>query len=162
MRSMLFTDGSVNTQSKVGYGAALWINEEQQQDPLEELSSKVETVRFESTSSTRLELQTLLWALNKISLKNVELSIYTDSQNIIGLPSRRLRLEQNNYFSKQKKRIKNHDLYREFYQVTDTFSCQFIKVDGHLPVAQRDGIDTLFALVDRASRRALRMSKVMY
>jgi len=64
---------------------------------------KVDT-RFEQTSSTKLELQTLLWALGEtITLANgddMTLTVYTDSQNIIGLPRRRARLEQNNSYSR--------------------------------------------------------------
>lgn len=60
--------------------------------------------RFEQTNSTKLELQTLLWALSEtIALGrggDMVLTVYTDSQSIIGLPGRRTRLEESNYFSR--------------------------------------------------------------
>ena len=55
----LYTDGSVNTQLKVGYGAYLLVSElTMSTDTLKE---QVKIKRFEQTSSTKLELQTLLW-----------------------------------------------------------------------------------------------------
>ena len=61
---MLFTDGSVNTQSKIGYGAYLAVSESGLS--LDSLRECVKVMRFEHTSSTKLELQTLLWALGDI------------------------------------------------------------------------------------------------
>ena len=104
----LFTDGSVNTQSKVGFGACLWLREFN--DATDSLEDAVKTKRFEQTSSTRLELQTLIWSLNErlalANMNSIELTIYTDSQNIINLPKRRERLERDNYFSSNKKQLK--------------------------------------------------------
>ncbi len=150
----LFTDGSVNTQSKVGYGAYLLVAEPDL--PLEQLQRQVQVKRFEPTSSTKLELQTLLWALNEIHPLNRQLIIYTDSQNLVTLPARRERLEQNDYRSKQNRRLNNYQLYQEFYRLTDQFDCRLVKVRGHQAAKHKDEIDKLFTLVDRASRQALR------
>ena len=154
----IFTDGSVNTQLKFGYGACLVVSD--LDTPIELLKDTVKVKRFEHTSSTKLELQTLLWALNEtIASANgndISLTLYTDSQNIIGLPRRRARLEQNNYFSSKNKRLNNYELYQEFYRLTDKLNCQFIKVIGHQASRKKDGVDKLFGLVDQASRRALR------
>ena len=60
----LFTDGSVNTKSKTGYGAYLAVTDTL--TSMESLSEQVKVRRFENTSSTRLELETLLWALREI------------------------------------------------------------------------------------------------
>ena len=150
----LFTDGSVNPQQKVGYGAYLLVT-----DKNVVLESRIKTKRFEQTSSTKLELQTLLWALDDLlALDDIdhEVMIYTDSQNIIGLPRRRDGFEKNNYRTKANKCIANHELYREFYRVTDKLECEFIKVKGHKKSHQKDEIDRIFTLVDRASRLALR------
>ncbi|MBT5306465.1 MAG: ribonuclease H, partial [Candidatus Scalindua sp.] len=95
---MLLTDGSVNTQSKIGYGAYLAVSEHGLS--LDSLRECVKVKRFEHTSSTKLELQTLLWALKDIQAPKSKVVVYTDSQNIMGLPGRRERFEQNNYRSK--------------------------------------------------------------
>ena len=151
---MLFTDGSVNPQSKIGYGACLFIVD--QNSDLVVLKRQVIVKRFENTSSTKLELQTLLWALNNIQLSAGKLTIYTDSQNIIGLPGRREHFEKNDYRSKNNKRLNNYQLYQEFYKIIDQLDYQLIKVSGHKVLKQKDDIDKLFTLVDRASRNALR------
>jgi ribonuclease HI len=80
---MLLTDGSVNTQSHIGYGAYLSIAEHGLS--LDALRTRVKVKRFEHTSSTKLELQTLLWALSDIQAQGEKVIVYTDSQNIIGL-----------------------------------------------------------------------------
>lgn len=153
----LFTDGSVNTKSKIGYGAYLVISDEN--ISLNELKRNVKVKRFDDTSSTKLELQTLLWALNEIKDTNCKVNIYTDSQNIIGLSGRRERLESNNYLSAKNKLISNFSLYQEFYRITDSLNCKLIKVQGHLRSSQKDYIQEVFTIVDRASRNATRNYK---
>jgi ribonuclease HI len=72
------------------------------------------------------------------------------------LQARRDRFEQNDYRSKKNRRLKNYELYQEFYRMTDQLDCEFVKVRGHQVSNQKDDIDKLFTLVDRASRSALR------
>jgi ribonuclease HI len=150
----LFTDGSVNPQSKIGYGAFLLLQD--LNISLDEAKTLLKVNRFEITSSTKLELQNLLLALNEINFTDCKVTVYTDSQNIIGLPNRRERFEKNDYCSKNGKLIANHKLYQEFYQLTDTLQCEFVKVSGHKVSNHKNDIDRLFTLVDRASRNALR------
>jgi len=151
---MLLTDGSVNTQSNIGYGAYLVVSERGLS--LDSLRTRVKVRRFENTSSTKLELQTLLWALSDIQALGSKVIVYTDSQNIMGLQGRRDRFEQNDYRSKKNHRLNNYELYQEFYRITDQLDCELVKVRGHQVSNQKDDIDRLFTLVDRASRNALR------
>lgn len=151
---MLFTDGSVNTQSNIGYGSYLAVSEHG--FSLDSLRKRIKVRRFEHTSSTKLELQTLLWALGDIQALEGEVTVYTDSQNIMGLPGRRKRFEQNSYRSKKGRRLNNYELYQEFFRMTDQLNCKFVKVRGHQASSQKDDTDRLFTLVDRASRNALR------
>ncbi len=151
---MIFIDGSVNTHSKTGYGAYLSVSERGLSP--DSLKPYVKVKRFEQTSSTKLELQTLLWALTEIQALGTRVIVYSDSQNIMGLQGRRFRLEQNDYRSKQNKRLNNYELYQEFYSMTDKLDCEFIKVRGHLLSNQKDDIDNYFTLVDRAARYAAR------
>lgn len=154
---LLFTDGSVNTKTKVGVGAYLAVDNPEVSP--EKLKNEVKTKQFENTSSTRLELETLLWALGEVASSEDTIIVFTDSQNITGLLERRKRLEKNDYYSRNNKRIKNYNLYREFFRITDLLNCEFIKVTGHQPTKQKDKIHQLFTLVDRASRNALRKEK---
>jgi ribonuclease HI len=151
---MLFTDGSVNPRSKIGHGAYLSVAELGLSSAV--LRAQVKVKRFENTSSTKLELQTLLWALSDVQPEGRKLIVYTDSQNIMGLQRRRDQLEKNDYRSKNNKRLNNYDLYQEFFRITDQLDCELVTVHGHRKSNQKDEIDKLFTLVDRASRKALR------
>ena len=151
---MLFTDGSVHVQSGIGFGAFLLV--ENINFTVEELRDKVEVVRFEATSSTKLELQTLLHAFDLLPVNVKKLEVYTDSQNIISLFKRRRRLEENDFHSKEGRVLNNAELYRQFFGLIDQLHCEFIKVKGHKKTNQKDDIERIFTLVDRASRNALR------
>lgn len=150
----LFTDGSVNVELNIGFGAALIVSD--YDEAIESLQKNVLIKQFENTSSTKLELETLLWALKMIDGENKKVIIYTDSQNIIRLPGRRERLERNNYSSKKNERIKNYKLYQEFYRITDKLDCELVKVRGHQQTFRKNKVHQIFTLVDRASRNALR------
>lgn len=155
---MLFTDGSVNTKIKVGYGAYLALSEGQ--DLQNSQTDRIKVKRFIDTSSTHLELQTLLWALSEISAP--EIISYTDSQNIVGLHSRRIKLEENDYYAKSGKRLSNCELYKQFYKITDNLNIKFVQIRGHLPSDQKSNIEKIFSLVDRASRNAMRTDSNNY
>lgn len=150
----LFADGSVNTKLNFGYGAFLAVSDTEK--PAGDREQLVRLKRFEDTSSTKLELQTLLWALSELIEFEGKIIFYTDSQNILGLPGRRERLEKNNYYSKQNQKITNWELYQQFFRLIDELDCEFIKIKGHKRTAVKDNIDKLFTLVDRASRNAVR------
>ena len=154
---MLFTDGSVNTLSNIGYGAYLAVSERGLS--LNSVRTSVKVWRFEHTSSTKLELQTLIWALNDIQALGRKVILYTDSQNILGLQGRRERFEQNDYRSKKNNRLRNYELYQEFYRMIDHLDCELVKVRGHQVSNQKDDIGKLFTLVDRAARKALRENR---
>lgn len=152
---LLFTDGSVNIKTNIGYGAYLMVENK------DDVSALVKVKQFEDTSSTKLELQTLLWALEEVKGLGREMIIYTDSQNIIGLPKRRERFEKNDFLTTKKTLIAHHLLYKAFYKMMDELKCSLIKVKGHKLSSDKDEIDHLFTLVDRASREALRKSLYM-
>ena len=144
---MLFTDGSAHPPSRMGYGAYLALT-----DP--GTDPEVQLKRFENTSSSQLEIETLIWALHALQPKVV--TVYTDSQNILGLPGRRSRFEERGYLTKRNNPVKHADLYREFFHLTDQIDCTFVKVKGHRASRHKTDIDRLFTLVDRAARQALR------
>ena len=103
-----------------------------------------------------MELQTLIWALEETQGIGRKVAVYTDSQNIIGLPGRRESLERKEYHSRKKMLLNNHELYRQFYKLMDQLDCELVKVKGHLSSSQKDVFDRLFTFVDRASRKALK------
>ena len=159
----LFTDGSVNTKTKIGFGAYVLL-EANEIGILskENLVSKIKTRQFNNTSSTKLELQTLLYALEVIKKTmgvialNSQLIIYTDSQGVVGLPERRKKLEEKNYISASKqKELNNAHLYRLFYQEQDLLNFEIIQLKGHTKSRDRDEIQQIFAQIDKAARKAL-------
>ncbi|MDF7800399.1 hypothetical protein P4C99_13055 [Pontiellaceae bacterium B1224] len=143
----LFTDGSVHPPSGIGYGAYLAVIDST-------AKHEVKVRRFEKTSCSQLEIMTLIWALRELQPETV--TIYTDSQTIIGLPARRNRFEEREYLTRQNKPVRHADLYRTFFMLTDPIDCTFIKVKGHRVSHEKTNIDRLFTLVDRAARQALR------
>lgn len=155
---MLFTDGSVDAKTRIGFGAYLAINN--MELSLADLKTKVKVKQFENTSSTTLELQALLWAMDNAFFLHTEnmmrVAVYSDSQNIVGLPARRSGLDERKYLASNGKQLRNAELYKQFFKAIDQCDCQIIKVDGHKPRHGKNDIDRIFSLVDKASRFALR------
>ncbi|AXH10042.1 ribonuclease H [Malaciobacter halophilus] len=146
----LFVDGSVNPQKKIGYGAYLLCNDLKFCN-----NSKVQSKFFENTSSTKLELQTLIWAVKDIDIKQ-KFIVYTDCQNILSLLNRKTKLQSNSYLTKTGKEIKNKELYKEFFLLYEKYNFEIIKVKGHKKASIKDEIDYCFFLVDKESRANLR------
>ena len=123
----LFTDSSVNPQLKIGFAAFLKVTDEKVS--LEEIKKEIKIKRFENTSSTKLELQTFLWAIEEINLNTSFLiEVYTDCQNIIGLPNRKEKIQSLNYHSSSGKLLNNSELYKDFFKLLEKYNCEFIKV----------------------------------
>ena len=107
----LFTDVSLDTGHKCGIGAYLFIpvsflREKNHSISREDIAVRLKTRRFKNTSSTRLEVQTVLWALDEIENtvpkhSPIMLHIYTDSQCVAGLQGRRSRLSSCNFISQK-------------------------------------------------------------
>ncbi|MGM0519024.1 MAG: ribonuclease HI [Campylobacterota bacterium] len=146
----LFVDGSVNPKENIGFGAYLFC------DDLNNCTKDmVVTKKFTNTSSTKLEVQTLLWAISEIDTK-AKFVVYTDCQNILSLLERKKRLEGKNYFTKTGKKVRNEELYRSFFTLYEKYNFEIIKVKGHKKSSTKDDIDLLFNFVDKASRTRLR------
>lgn len=152
----LYIDGSVNHSTKRGFGAYLLLNHSASDN--EKLTKHVQIKQFEQTSSTTLELETLLWAINEHINTFSKWTVFTDSQNIIQLQNRRKRLEEAEFYNKNNDELKNAALYKAFFKMIDTVDCEIIKLKGHKKKHEKDTDDMIFTLVDRASRKALRES----
>jgi hypothetical protein len=150
----LFVDASVDPNAKVGFGAYLIVSDDLRQ--LDKLKSDIVIRRFENTSSTRLELQTLLWAFGDIGATQQKIRVYTDCQNILSLPRRRASLDQKARVDRNSTKSTMAGLYQQFFRFTDQYECDYVKVEGHKPLTQKDELDMAFSLVDKSCRRALR------
>ncbi len=150
----LFCDASVDPHSGIGIAACLLI--EVSQTEQQDVFAKIQLKRFEQTNPARLELQTLIWALQTQLSPGMAVTVHSDSQTLCQLPVRRQRLIATNFCSRQGRPLNNADLYREFYQLAASYQLQFCKQKGHLPGAERTANDLIFRQVDKAARAALR------
>jgi ribonuclease HI len=164
----VFTDASLNPRLHLGAGACLIVPAAFLEQPAENVEAiavteLVRIKRFEETSSTALEVRTVLWALEEClaglhDAGTGQLHLYCDSQCIAGLPGRRAALEADEYVSRAAGRpLKNAPLYRAFYELQDQLGFSVIKVAGHTRAAARDTAHRIFAYIDKQARRELRL-----
>ena len=110
----LFTDGSFDPKTKIGVGSFLLLPSSHLATPLEELDHRslndlLKFKQFADTSSTQLEIETALWALEAFAnTSNEALDLHPDSQGVAGLLERRTRLEATEFISKKTQRELNH------------------------------------------------------
>ena len=128
-----------------------------------DFNQTVAVKRFQDVSSTRLELETMLWALEEYSsgataaVLPERLLIHSDSQAPAGLLSRRKRLEENGFYSKRgRSPLKNASLYRLFYTFHDQLKFDVVQTPGPMPSRFQDANQRVFACVHRCVRQALR------
>jgi ribonuclease HI len=163
----LFTDVCVNPQRKLGVGGYLFVPLQfLEKDPhdieREEVFARLKIKRFAETSSSKLEVQTVLWALDE--LREVlsgsapgSLRMYTDSQCVAGLMGRRAGLINRDFAVRRSGRELAHaPLYRAFYAAYDQFGFQLVKVPGHSRADTHDSVQRIFSYVDREVRKTFK------
>lgn len=160
----LFTDASVSPGLKLGVGAYVMLPAsllETSSGVIKrpEITGQLKVRRFEGTSSTRLELQTVLWALTEVRLApQGSLTIYSDSQCVSGLLKRKRRLLAEGFISKKTdQELGNASLYRTFYKFHDTLGFRIVKVAGHSASRAQDTAHRIFSFVDKEARKALKL-----
>ncbi len=125
-------------------------------------AAKLRFRRFTDTSSTKLEIQTLLWAAEQYRREfhvtaPGKLRIYTDSQCLVGLAGRRAGLEARQFLSRGSGRLlANAALYQAWYTASDALDCELVKVAGHSRSCSGNAVQQIFSQVDQAARKALR------
>ena len=163
---LLFTDVSLNPKMKIGVGAYLLISNKLIDENIESLNKndiveQIHARKFEDTSSTKLEIETALWALDNFKqntiLNKTGLILYSDSQCVCGLLGRKQKLVEANFISKSSGKILNHaSLYMEFYKLQKELGFEVIKVVGHSPKATHDITHRIFSYLDSHVRRLLK------
>lgn len=107
-------------------------------------------------NNIRAEIRAALLALSSCP-DGATVLLYSDCQNIIGLPSRREKLEKQKYISQSKGQVlANADLYIQFYQHLDRLNVELIWVKGHSRIKTRDRIQSIFSVLDKEVREKLR------
>ena len=163
----LFTDASFDPRHRRGVGAYLlvpvsFLEAQPGRIMRADVARRLKVRRFENTSSSRIEVQTVIWALDEIQKTTLEhsrmkLKIYTESQCVAGLPGRQSKLSACDFMSqKTGKSLRNADLYRAFYESHDNIGFSVIKVAGHMRASLRDTVHHIFAYVDQEARKALK------
>ena len=163
----LFTDVSLNPGIKAGVGGYILVSESLIKTPsnlikTSDLNKFLALKKFKNTSSTKLEIQTVLWALEEYCTgsavsKSGKLHIYSDSQCVAGLLSRRTRLEKNNFHSRGGNRLlKNASLYSKYYEFHDRLKFDVTKVQGHTPSRSRNTVQHIFSFIDQKVRKSLK------
>ncbi len=167
---LLFTDVSLNPKLKLGIGAYLLIPEhiistEPDYINKPDLVNQIVVRKFENVTSTKLEIETVVWALENFkenfNIKDTSLKIYSDSQCVCGLLGRKENLERNNFISKGSGNILNHtELYKKFYDLQNELKFEVIKVKGHAPKGTHDSVHRIFSYVDQHVRKLFIASSV--
>lgn len=158
----LFTDVSLDPGRKLGVGAYLVLPASLLIEK-SEVAARVKVRRFEDTSSTKLEIQTVLWALEEYRNRQRipgpgKLCLYSDSQCVSGLLKRRPGLLACGFLSRRTDRpLRNSSLYRAFYKFHDELGFEVIKVKGHSRTRLNDSAHRIFSFVDKEARKALRL-----
>lgn len=144
----IYTDGSCHTQQLIGaWGAIILLGEKKV------VLSKVET----ETTHNRMELLGVIKAVEYLEEHNYAdnvIEVYSDSQYVVNLLTRKTRLKQNNFITKKRTPIQNSDLVQKLIQQIETHDINFTKVEAH----QKDG-DAMNREVDILVRNLVR-SKV--
>lgn len=121
----VYTDGSCNPSRRIGAWAAIILYGQ---------SKEILTGCIHDTTNQRMELSAVLHALLYIHKNNLALLpivIYTDSQYIIDLPSRKEKLKANKYVTAKNNVLPNADMLEAFYNLIEKSDINFIKVKGH-------------------------------
>lgn len=168
----VFTDGSYDPKSKTGVGCFVILTENQfleiasyfqKHGRLIKSELPFETKEFVATTPARLELETLLWALESELMQRTKgekekIRVVTDSKTIEGLASRRKKLEASSFVSTRKRvEISNADLYRLFYLQSDSLILDVVWVKGHGEI--NDPLRAVFSEMDKMARKKLRQSR---
>lgn len=163
---VLFTDVSLNPQQQLGVGAYLlapasFLDREPHQIERAGVLARLRFRRFAETSSTKLEIQTVLWALDDCLAENSgadpgSLHVYTDSQCVAGLMERSVGLDANDFIARRSSQpLRNATPYRAFYAAYDGLVFTLFKVAGHSRACYHDTVQRVFSHVDQEVRRAL-------
>ena len=163
---VLFTDVSLDPQRKRGVGAyfaapASFLDVPPDSIDRTEIAERLVVRRVDDTSSTKLEVQTVVWALEEYQQAlhrpgTAQLRVHTDSQCVAGLLGRRAGLEGRGFQSKRTRQPLPHaDLYRRFYALADELGFEVIKVAGHARAGSHDTVHRVFSWVDREAGKAL-------
>lgn len=143
----IYTDGSCNTQLKVGGWAAILLLGE---------NKKVLHGSESNTTHNRMELLAVIKSL-EYAVKNfnkmVPIELYTDSQYVYRIPERAEKLQSNHFITKKGNVFNNKDLIQRLIELINQHDICIIKVKAH---QKNIGIPNYNREVDKLSRQIVR------
>ena len=143
----IYTDGSCHTQLKIGGWAAIIFYEN------EKILLKGVA---ENTNHNRMELIAVIEAIKHaktIITSSDKIVLYSDSQYVVNIPKRMVRLKQNNFTTKKGISIRNIELIKELINLIQSSDIKFVKVKAHL---KKSEIENPNREVDKISRKIVR------
>lgn len=131
MEVVVYTDGSAKgNPGKGGYGVVMIFGNHRK-----ELSGG-----FELTTNNRMELLSVIIALESLKKQNISVVIYSDSKYVVNAIEKNwlFNWEKNNFSKK-----KNSDLWIRFLNVYRKHNVRFIWVKGHSNIKENERCDEL-------------------
>lgn len=131
MEVVVYTDGSAKgNPGKGGYGVVMIFGSHRK-----ELSGG-----FELTTNNRMELLSVIVALESLKKQNISVVVYSDSKYVVNAIEKNwlFNWEKNNFAKK-----KNSDLWIRFLNVYRKHNVRFIWVKGHSNIKENERCDEL-------------------
>ncbi len=121
----IYTDGSCHTQHKIGTWVAIILTGTER---------KVLSGTVKGTTHNRMELSAVIKGLDYVRhnypcVKKIK--VFSDSQYVIGLPGRRIKLAASGFHTKKGNEIQNADLIKELLAILSTLPIDLIKIKAH-------------------------------
>lgn len=141
----IYTDGSCHTQLLIGAWAAILFIEEEK---------VILNGEEKNTTHNRMELQGVIKAIEYVDKRNLQacrIEVYSDSQYVVNLVSRKEKLKQKNFITNKGTPIQNVDLVQTLIKQMESHKLEFTKVKAH----QKDG-DEINREVDIIVRKSVR------
>ncbi len=121
----IYTDGSCNQVTRSGAWVAIILSG----------AGKTILKGLESdTTHQRMELTAVIRSmeyLHKNAFTRIPVTLYSDSQYVVGLSARKERLQANQFFSETKKVLPNADLLSRFYTLNEGIMMSCVKIKAH-------------------------------
>lgn len=127
----IYTDGACRgNPGKGGYGIVMISGKHRK-----EISQG-----FRLTTNNRMELQSVIVALETIKIKNASVTVYSDSKYVVDA------IEKgwlNDWVRKRFKKTKNKDLWLRFMEIYPIHQIKFIWIKGHANNLENERCDVL-------------------
>jgi len=129
----IYTDGACSgNPGKGGYGIVMeWVGKPYKKEFYD---------GYQLTTNNRMELLAVIVALEKITMDNVEITVFTDSMYVVNAVEKKWLL---GWVKKGFKGVKNPDLWKRFLVQYKKHTVKFVWVKGHNNHPQNERCDQL-------------------